>query len=313
MIKHLPLHVSASLLRRVVEDVIHFLHDPLRPLHRRGNNGPCPRAVSCVEQVFSRFQVTCYKNSSNDAQHSLATLVHVAMLHLRLLFVDASGTLLSPMLQFTPMPLGRKPRPFDGPDWIFELKYDGFRALAVVEFGKCTLYSRNGNGFSAFSDLAQQIGNALMPRSLVLDGEIVCLDDKGQCRFEDLLFRRGEPRFVAFDLLCAVGKDLRHDRLIDRKHELRRIIGTGLPPIMYADHVAGTGVALFEKLCELDLEGIVAKHQYAPYDPNQTTWFKIRNRNYSQMVGREELFERERHHEPAPGWHSCALAAATGD
>ena len=69
----------------------------------------------------------------------------------------------------------------------------------------------------------------------------------------------------------------------------------------------------FGKACELDLEGIVAKHQYAPYDPERPTWFKIRNQSYSQMVGREELFEQDRHKEPVPGWHTCALAAAHGN
>ena len=211
---------------------------------------------------------------------------------------------------FTPMPLGWRPESFDNPEWLFELKYDGFRALAIVDYGHCRLYSRNGYPFASFGDLAVQIGNVLIPRSLIIDGEIVCLDEKGHCQFNNLLFRRGEPCFVAFDLLYAAGKDLRRDQLIDRKLELRRVIGAGLPPIMYADHIRGSGIALFEKACELDLEGIVAKYQYATYDPNQTTWFKIRNHNYSQMVGREELFERDRHHEPVPGWHSCALASA---
>src|SRR5262252_5797293 len=91
----------------------------------------------------------------------------------------------------------------------------------------------------------------------------------------------------------------------------RKVIGNGLPPIIFADHIYESGIALFEKACELDLEGIVAKHQHAPYDPEKITWFKIRNRNYSQMLGREEVFERERHKEPVPGWHSCALACAT--
>jgi hypothetical protein len=74
-------------------------------------------------------------------------------------------------------------------------------------------------------------------------------------------------------------------------------------------------VPLFERVCELDLEGIVAKHKYGPYvvEREQSTWFKIRNRSYSQMVGREELFERERHSEPVPGWHSCDLACARLD
>jgi len=102
-----------------------------------------------------------------------------------------------------------------------------------------------------------------MPRSLVMDGEIVCLDEHGHCRFSELLFRRNEPRFVAFDLLHAIGKDLRSERLLDRKYELRQIIGNGLPPIIFADHIYESGIALFEKACELDLEGIVAKHQHA--------------------------------------------------
>jgi ATP-dependent DNA ligase len=84
----------------------------------------------------------------------------------------------------------------------------------------------------------------------------------------------------------------------------------GATPIVYADHIEGTGTALFEKTRELDLEGIVTKHKHAPYDPERPTWFKIRNWNYSQIVGREELFERERHREPVPDWHSCALASA---
>jgi len=210
------------------------------------------------------------------------------------------------------MPLGRKPLPFDDPAYLFELKYDGFRALAVVEYGRCTLYSRNGHPFASFRDLATRIGNALMPRSLVMDGEIVCVDERGHCQFRELLFRRSEPRFIAFDLLHASGKDLRRERLLDRKHELRRVIGNGLPPIIFADHIHESGIALFEKACELDLEGIVAKHQHAPYDPEKSTWFKIRTRNYSQMMGREKLFEQERHREPVSGWHTCALAFKRG-
>ena len=134
------------------------------------------------------------------------------------------------MLVLQPMPLGWKPLPFDDPGYLLELNYDGFRAL---EYGRCTLYSRNGHSFASFRDLATRIGNALMPRSLVMDGEIVCLDEHGHCQFSELLFRRGEPRFIAFDLLQASGKDLRRETLLDRKHELRRVIGNGLPPIAH--------------------------------------------------------------------------------
>lgn len=80
--------------------------------------------------------------------------------------------------------------------------------------------------------------------------------------------------------------------------------------LRYVYHVDGHGTALFQRICKLDLEGIVAKHKHSPYvtDRESGTWFKIRNREYSQMVGREELFERERHQQPVPGWHSCLVA-----
>ena len=75
------------------------------------------------------------------------------------------------------------------------------------------------------------------------------------------------------------------------------------------------GTALFQRVCEMDLEGIVAKHSFGPYttERERSTWFKIKNRNYSQLEGREELFERERHKEPAPGWHCCELACAEAE
>jgi ATP-dependent DNA ligase len=97
--------------------------------------------------------------------------------------------------------------------------------------------------------------------------------------------------------------------MLHRKHELTPIV-RGVAPITYADHIEGSGKALFKKASELDLEGIVAKDGRAPYEPHRSTWFKIRNRNYSQLAGREELFERERHAVPVPGWHTCALAAS---
>jgi bifunctional non-homologous end joining protein LigD len=185
-----------------------------------------------------------------------------------------------------------------------------FARSLVVDSGRCTLFSRNGNPFASFAELATRIGNALMPRTLVMDGEIVCLDKKECPQFTDLLFRRREPCFVAFDLLQVSGRDLRREQLIDRK-ELRRVLGHGIPTVMFADHIDGCGTALFRKACELDVEGIVAKHKHSPYEPQESTWLKIRNRSYSQWAGRNELFERERHQEPEPGWHSCTLAAAS--
>ena len=147
----------------------------------------------------------------------------------------------------------------------------------------------------------------------VLDGEIVCLDKRGRPQFNDLLFHRGEPCFFAFDLLMSDGRDLRTERLTDRKHELRRLLSKVSESRMrYVEHVEHRGTALFDKVCELDLEGIVAKHSHGPYvtEQHNSTWVKLKNRNYSQSVGRQKLFDRERHGEPVPGWHACDLACA---
>src|SRR5207237_5395663 len=131
-----------------------------------------------------------------------------------------------------------------------------------------------------------------------------------------LMFRRGNPPcFFAFDLLTCEGKDLRTERLLDRKQELRRLLAKTSPPfpLRYAEHVERSGTALFERVCELDLEGIVAKQKSGPYvtEREHSTWFKILNREYSQKDVREELFKRERHQEPVAGWHSCDLACAS--
>ena len=213
-------------------------------------------------------------------------------------------------MAFQPMPLSRKPVPFDHPESIFELKYDGFRSLAVIQDGRAELISRNGNSFKSFEPLRKELKLPYQGKT-ILDGEIVCLDKRGKPQFRDLLFHRGLPCFFAFDLLMFDGKDLRTEKLTDRKQELRRLL-SGVPAsrMRYADHVEQQGMALFQRVGKLDLEGIVAKHSLASYttERERTTWFKIKNRAYSQMQGREKLFERERRSEPVPGWHSVMPA-----
>jgi bifunctional non-homologous end joining protein LigD len=209
---------------------------------------------------------------------------------------------------FQPMPLLKRHFPFDNPEWLFELKYDGFRALAVIEHGRAQLISRNRHPFASFAELAATIKDSLpSARLTILDGEICSLDRRGRPQFRNLLFRRGNPPcFFAFDLLICDGKDYRTERLSDRKQKLRRILAhvPADSPLKYTEYIDGFGTTLFQHVCELDLEGIVAKHKLAPYvmERQQSTWFKIRNSNYSQWAGREQLFERERHREPVAGW-----------
>src|SRR6266571_1417909 len=170
--------------------------------------------------------------------------------------------------------------------------------------GLCSRNSWESREFPA--ELGKQIAAALPNARAVIDGEICSLDRRGRPQFKNLLFRRKNPPcFFAFDLLTCDGRDLRTERLIDRKQELRRLLAKTSPPfpLRYAEHVEASGAALFQRVCELDLEGIVAKHKSGPYvaDRESSTWFKTLNRRYSQMQGREELFERERHGEPVPG------------
>jgi ATP-dependent DNA ligase len=207
---------------------------------------------------------------------------------------------------FQPLPVAKRPHPFSHPDWFFEIKWDGFRALLYLDHKRCRLVSRNGNEFKSFPVLNASLSFELKVESAVLDGEIVCLNKHGKPQFTDLLFRRGEPRFCAFDLLWCEGEDLRLFPLNERKQRLRSVM---MPSnrLLYCDHIEEHGEKLFHLACAKDLEGIVAKRKFDPYT-ERTQWLKIRNKNYSQWVGREKLFERERS-EPQE-WDSCALACA---
>jgi bifunctional non-homologous end joining protein LigD len=82
-------------------------------------------------------------------------------------------------MAFQPMPLSRKPAPFDHPDWLFELKYDGFRSLAVIHNGRSQFISRNGHPFDSFTELRKEVTSPYDGKT-VLDGEIVCLDKRGK-------------------------------------------------------------------------------------------------------------------------------------
>jgi bifunctional non-homologous end joining protein LigD len=195
-------------------------------------------------------------------------------------------------LLWRPMPLVRIPEAFDHPDWLFELKHDGFRALAHVEGHRCTLVSRRGHVYQQFPMLSEEIAHAVRARSCVLDGEIACLAPDGRSLFHRLLFRRDWPHFVAFDVLSIESNDLRERPLVERKRRLRAIMPRMASRLVYMDHVGGRGADLFAAVCASDLEGIVAKWKHGRYysDGGLTSWLKVRNPQYSQMAGRPELF-----------------------
>jgi bifunctional non-homologous end joining protein LigD len=190
------------------------------------------------------------------------------------------------------MPLARLHQPFDHPDWLFELKYDGFRALAHLEAGGVRLVSRNRNMFKSFPDLCAAVAARIKAESAVLDGEIVYLGGDGRPEFSSLMRRRTPQYFYAFDILCLDGKDLRRRPLVERKQILRTVVPMPPAPVLYADHFEERGVELFQAVCDMDLEGVVAKRKDGLYIPEETSWVKIKNPRYSQLEGRHELLEK---------------------
>ena len=190
------------------------------------------------------------------------------------------------------MRLSRVAEPFDDPNYIFELKHDGFRALAYIEEQTCKLISRNSNRFKSFTALQESLGK-LPVETAILDGEVVCLDEHGISQFNELFSRKGRPVFYAFDLLWLNGEDQRKLPLIERKQRLHDVIKKSSPEgIVYAQHVETQGVVFFEEICRRDLEGVVAKRKLSIYKSNGTGWLKIKNPKYSQAEGRHDLFKR---------------------
>jgi len=191
-----------------------------------------------------------------------------------------------------PMRLRLVKEPFDDPDYIFELKHDGFRAIVYIENGECRIVSRNLKKLR-FDSLEKALAE-LPVRNAILDGEIICLDAKGVSRFNRLLSRKAEPIFYAFDLLWLDGEDLRRLPLIVRKDRLRQLLRrSGNGSILYAQHVEGRGKEFFNEICRCGLEGIVAKRKMGVYKDDGTAWVKIKNPTYSQAEGRHELLTRK--------------------
>jgi bifunctional non-homologous end joining protein LigD len=186
-----------------------------------------------------------------------------------------------------PMPRGVKPmlatltkEPFDHPDWVFEMKWDGYRAVAEIREGDVALYSRNG---ISFNQKYPPIRDALAKFGFeaVLDGEITVVDDRGYPDFQMLQdYRRsgkGHLIYYVFDLLHFAGHDLTGLPLIRRKEILTKILPS-VPNIRLSDHVAKDGVLFFKVVKEKGLEGIVAKHTQSLYRMGRRSrhWLKVK-------------------------------------
>ena len=195
----------------------------------------------------------------------------------------------APMLHdVRPMLTTSAKEPFDDPDWLFEIKLDGYRCIAEIERGKVLIYSRNNISFKQrFADIARTLES--IDRDAVLDGEIVALDDKGRSYFQLLQNHQrtgqGNICFFVFDLLYLDGKDLRGLPLIERKEILRNLL-PDLPNVRYSDHITEYGKDFFNIAQANNLEGVVAKRSNSRYVTGRRTreWLKIKIRLQQEAV-----------------------------
>jgi len=179
--------------------------------------------------------------------------------------------------------------PFSSKDWIYEIKWDGYRAMAEVKKNDVSLYSRNGN---SFNDLYPLVVKALKQLNInaVLDGEIIIVDENGKSNFQ-LLQHFGTDNthpieYRVFDLLFIKGKNICNLPLAKRKELLKNLIGKGNEVVKYSDHIEETGNEFFEIAKKNDLEGIIAKRADSLYAPGVRTsnWLKIKYHKSTEAI-----------------------------
>lgn len=176
-----------------------------------------------------------------------------------------------------------------GRAWRYELKLDGFRGMLYVDGDAASFRSKTMRPMPRFAGLAARVAAELCANNAILDGEIVVMGARGP-EFNALLFNRGVPQFAAFDLVWLDGRDLRAWPYAKRKAALQRLVRRCTWVSLIESH---TDAELFEVVTGLDLEGVVAKRSDEPYT-SATRWVKVKNRNYSQAVGRWRFFEGRR-------------------
>lgn len=179
--------------------------------------------------------------------------------------------------------------PFDDPEWLFEIKWDGYRAIAFIAEGKVRLLSRNQNDLTGQYPELQSLPSFIKSETAILDGEVAALDDQGRSSFSLMQQRTGirqggrrtGPRadipvmYYVFDLLYLDGYDLRRVSLEERKALLAKIT-SGEGPVRYSDHFP-QGRALFDVARQKGLEGILAKRRTSVYEERRTRqWLKIK-------------------------------------
>ena len=205
------------------------------------------KALNVKELLGENFSLVKQKPMPKDLQPMLATLVN---------------------------------EPFDNEQWLFEIKWDGYRALAYLNDGLVEMISRNNKSFTEkYYPIAE--GLIALGLNAVFDGEIVAIDEKGLANFQALQNWQNTPvklQFFVFDIIWLEGYDVTALPLIERKNLLQKILSDNDEIVRYSDHVTGEGKDFFDVAIQRGLEGIMAKKISSLYqlDSRAETWLKIK-------------------------------------
>src|SRR3954447_3590964 len=205
--------------------------------------------------------------------------------------IDLAGAIEAPMPQnIAPMLATLASKAFSDPDWLFEIKWDGFRVQAVVRDGKVRQWTRNLKDAEAYFPKLLSPPSWIEASEAIVDGEVVALDDEGHPDFSRLQEQLGVRSaaglvYQAFDLLYLDGRSLLGVRLEDRKRLLQSVLRPHAR-VRYAAHIEKEGKAFYEAAKAQRLEGVLAKLRRSRYEPGARTsaWLKLKIRPEQELV-----------------------------
>jgi bifunctional non-homologous end joining protein LigD len=251
---------------------------PQRKLHESSKSG-IESKISVSPTTPTRKATSGTRKISSRAQPASAALNHL------------QGAVLAAMpTSIRPMLATATSQAFDNPDWLFEIKWDGYRAVAFIDKGTLRLVSRNQNELSGQYPELRNLSEYVKAERAVLDGEVVALDDQGRPSFSLMQQKTGfrahgrhapgstgiPIMYFVFDFISAHGYDLRRVNLEERKQVLAALI-TPSDVVRFSDHYLQHGKALLEAARERGLEGIIAKRRNSCYEERRSSeWLKIK-------------------------------------
>jgi bifunctional non-homologous end joining protein LigD len=304
--------VEKDVLKRIDSGKLHFILDgeklkgefALVKVHGRGENGwllmkikdKNARTADVTKMEKSVLSGRTLKQVEKDPERTWGSKAKAAVQK------DPEGDLSALLAKGkkAAMPKDIKPmlatlteKPFDKADWLYEIKWDGYRAVSYVNKKKVAIYSRN---LLSFNEKFDVVVDALKEwdAKAVVDGEIVALDDEGNPDFQALqnYLKTGKSVrlvYYVFDLIWYDGKDLTDLPLVERKEILRQVLPEGNDMIRYSEHITGEkkqGSAFFKAALSKGLEGIMAKDGDSAYviGRRSESWLKVKNNLRTEAI-----------------------------